>query len=70
MLDLAAGDWFYRVRGLNQTQLKKVAMTWSAKVGITVAKPKFKHSGIAQNEGRRNQAEAQGREEDVVSGLA
>ena len=42
VLDLAAGDWFYRVRGLNQTQLKKVAMTWSAKVGITVAKPKFK----------------------------
>ena len=30
VLDLNPGTWYYRVRGLNQTQLKKQEMTWSA----------------------------------------
>ncbi len=42
VLDLAAGDWYYRVRGLNETQLKQPAMTWSAPLKLTVAKPKFR----------------------------
>lgn len=42
VLDLAAGQWYYRVRGLNQTQLKKPEMSWSAPVELRVAKPKFR----------------------------
>jgi hypothetical protein len=42
VLDLNPGDWYYRVRGLNETQLKQPAMTWSAPLKVTVAKPTFK----------------------------
>ena len=36
------GQWYYRVRGLNQIQLRKPQMVWSAPIELTVAKPKFK----------------------------
>jgi hypothetical protein len=42
VLDLAPGQWYYRVRGLNQIQLRKPQMVWSTPVKLTVAKPKFK----------------------------
>ena len=42
VLELNPGVWYYRVRGLNQTQLKKQEMTWSAPIAITVAKPSFR----------------------------
>lgn len=42
VLDLAPGQWFYRVRGLNQIQLRKPQMAWSAPIKLTVAKPKFR----------------------------
>jgi hypothetical protein len=41
VLELPTGKWFYRVRGLNQVQLKAAPMTWSAPVAVTIAKPKF-----------------------------
>ena len=42
VLELNPGVWYYRVRGLNQTQLEKQEMTWSAPIAITVAKPSFR----------------------------
>jgi hypothetical protein len=42
VLDLAPGTWYYRVRGLNQVQLKKPEMPWSTTVKLSIAKPKFK----------------------------
>jgi hypothetical protein len=42
VLDLAPGQWYYRVRGLNQIQLRKPQMVWSSPVKLTVAAPKFK----------------------------
>jgi hypothetical protein len=42
VLDLAPGTWFYRVRGLNQIQLRKPQMVWSDPIKLTVAKPKFR----------------------------
>jgi uncharacterized membrane protein YgcG len=42
VLDLTPGTWYYRVRGLNQTQLKKQEMSWSAPITITVARPSFR----------------------------
>jgi hypothetical protein len=42
VLDLAPGQWFYRVRGLNQIQLRKPQMVWSTPIKLTVAAPKFK----------------------------
>lgn len=41
VLNLEPGTWYYRVRGLNQTQLRKAEMTWSAPVGLKVSSPKF-----------------------------
>ena len=36
VLNLEPGTWYYRVRGLNQTQLSKQEMTWSAPVKLMV----------------------------------
>ena len=42
LLSLAAGDWYYRVRGVNFSLPGTArAMTWSAPVAIRVAKPTF-----------------------------
>lgn len=41
VLDLPAGKWYYRVRGLNQTQLRRAEMAWSLPVTIRVAPPRF-----------------------------
>lgn len=41
VLDLPAGKWYYRVRGLNQTQLRRAEMAWSAPVAVKVAAPRF-----------------------------
>jgi hypothetical protein len=42
LLELAPGKWFYRVRGINFSMPGTArAMTWSAPVGLTVAKPTF-----------------------------
>lgn len=41
LLDLAAGSWYYRVRGLNQAQLRKAEMAWSRPVPVRVARPTF-----------------------------
>ncbi len=38
---LAPGVWYYRVRGINQGQLRNPYMSWSAPVRIVVAAPKF-----------------------------
>ena len=42
VLDLNPGTWFYRVRGLNQTQLKKQEMSWSFPIHLTVASPSYR----------------------------
>lgn len=42
ILDLGPGKWFYRIRGLNQAQLRKAEMTWSVPLPVTVAKPTFR----------------------------
>lgn len=42
LLDLPTGKWFYRVRGLNQAQLRKSEMAWSKPTPVTVEKPTFK----------------------------
>jgi hypothetical protein len=44
VLNLRPGNWFYRVRGLNPSQVGTSAMTWSAPVAITVARPTFRVS--------------------------
>lgn len=43
-LQLGAGVWHYRVRGLNAAQLGTPAMTWSAPVTIKVVSPTFQIS--------------------------
>lgn len=42
VLDLGPGTWYYRVRGLNQVQLKKPEMPWSSAIKLSIAKPTFK----------------------------
>lgn len=42
VLDLAPGTWFYRVRGLNQLQVRKPEMAWSVPVQVKVAKPTYR----------------------------
>jgi len=42
VLNLNPGTWYYRVRGLNQTQIKKQQMTWSAPIAIEIARPSFR----------------------------
>ena len=41
VLQLTAGVWYYRVRGLNAAQVGTPAMTWSAPVGVKVVRPTF-----------------------------
>jgi hypothetical protein len=45
LLDLKPGVWYYRVRGLNQTQLRRAEMTWSRSVRVRVARPTFTVAG-------------------------
>ena len=45
VLQLGAGLWYYRVRGLNATQVGTPAMTWSAPVAVKVVRPTFRISG-------------------------
>ena len=44
-LQLGAGVWYYRVRGLNAAQVGTPAMTWSALVSVKVVRPTFRISG-------------------------
>jgi hypothetical protein len=44
VLKLSPGIWYYRVRGLNAAQVGTPAMTWSAPVGVKVARPTFQIS--------------------------
>ena len=41
LLDLGPGTWYYRVRGLNQAQLRKAEMAWSRRCAVKVARPTF-----------------------------
>ncbi|MGL6278709.1 MAG: hypothetical protein ACRC50_04040 [Gaiella sp.] len=41
LLDLDSGAWYYRVRGLNQAQLRKAEMAWSRPVAVRIARPTF-----------------------------
>jgi hypothetical protein len=41
VLNLRAGLWYYRVRGLNAAQVGTPAMTWSAPVAVRVVRPTF-----------------------------
>jgi hypothetical protein len=41
LLDLGPGAWYYRVRGLNQAQLRKAEMAWSLPVRVKIARPTF-----------------------------
>jgi len=45
VLQLHAGLWYYRVRGLNAAQIGTPAMAWSAPVGVKVVRPTFRISG-------------------------
>ena len=45
VLKLNPGTWYYRVRGLNQTQLRKQEMSWSGLIKLTVSKPRFHLAG-------------------------
>jgi hypothetical protein len=45
ILNLPSGTWYYRIRGLNQTQIRRAEMAWSAPVPLRVAAPKFTISG-------------------------
>ena len=45
VLQLGAGVWYYRVRGLNAAQVGTPAMTWSAPVAVKVVRPTFRVSG-------------------------
>ncbi|HUG64122.1 MAG TPA: hypothetical protein VMK83_02795 [Gaiellaceae bacterium] len=45
VLQLGAGVWYYRVRGLNSAQIGTPAMTWSAPVAVKVVRPTFRISG-------------------------
>jgi hypothetical protein len=42
VLQLPAGLWYYRVRGLNDAQVGTPAMTWSASVAVKVVRPTFR----------------------------
>ncbi len=42
VLSLPAGQWYYRVRGLNPAQVGTPAMTWSKPVTVRVVRPTFK----------------------------
>ncbi len=41
VLQLGAGVWYYRVRGLNAAQVGTPAMTWSAPVAVKIVRPTF-----------------------------
>lgn len=41
LLDLGPGTWYYRVRGLNQAQLRKAEMSWSTPVRVKISRPAF-----------------------------
>ncbi len=41
VLNLGPGKWYYRVRGLNQTQIRRAEMSWSGPVAVKIATPKF-----------------------------
>jgi hypothetical protein len=45
VLQLTAGTWYYRVRGLNAAQVGTPAMAWSAPVAVKVVRPTFRISG-------------------------
>jgi hypothetical protein len=45
VLQLNAGLWYYRIRGLNAAQVGTPAMTWSAPVAVKVVRPTFRISG-------------------------
>lgn len=45
VLQLDAGLWYYRVRGLNGAQVGTPAMTWSAPVSVKAVRPTFRISG-------------------------
>jgi hypothetical protein len=45
LLNLRAGLWYYRVRGLNTAQIGTPAMTWSAPVAVKIVKPTFQIAG-------------------------
>jgi hypothetical protein len=45
VLQLGAGNWYYRVRGLNAAQVGTPAMTWSAPVAVKVVRPTFQIAG-------------------------
>jgi len=45
VLQLTAGAWYYRVRGLNAAQVGTPAMAWSAPVAVKVVRPTFRISG-------------------------
>lgn len=45
VLQLDAGLWYYRIRGLNAAQVGTPAMTWSAPVAVKVVRPTFRISG-------------------------
>jgi len=42
LLQLPAGRWYYRVRGLNPLLPGRPEMTWSKSVLLRIAKPRFK----------------------------
>jgi len=48
VLDLAPGTWYYRVRGLNQAQIRKPQMVWSTPIKVRVAKPQFRVAAAAK----------------------
>jgi hypothetical protein len=41
-LPLKPGSWYYRVRGIDLSLPGSAQMTWSDKMGLVIAKPKFK----------------------------
>jgi hypothetical protein len=41
-LSLKPGNWYYRVRGIDLSLPGSAQMTWSEKMGLVIAKPKFK----------------------------
>ncbi len=45
VLNLPAGLWYYRVRGLNMAQIGTSAMTWSGPVAVRVVRPTFQITG-------------------------
>jgi hypothetical protein len=45
ILTLPSGTWYYRIRGLNQTQMRRAEMAWSSPVALKIAAPRFTISG-------------------------